>query len=61
MTAVMIKRALDTLLSVAEGFLCRETGVSYVLKPYTVVSAEAGRLRCRQTRSMRDESGQLYS
>jgi hypothetical protein len=33
---VMIRRALDTLPSVVEGFLCRETDVSYVLKPDTV-------------------------
>ena len=34
--AVMMRRALDTLSRVVEGFLCRETGVSYVLKPDTV-------------------------
>jgi hypothetical protein len=38
--AVMIRRALDTLPSVVEGFLCRETDVSYVLKPDTTVSAD---------------------
>jgi hypothetical protein len=32
MTAVMIRRALDTLSSVADSFLCRERCVSYVLK-----------------------------
>jgi hypothetical protein len=35
-TAVMIRRAFDTSQSVAEGFLCLETSVSYVLKLDTV-------------------------
>ena len=39
--AVMIRRALDTLQSVAESSLCRETGVSYVLKLDTTGSANA--------------------
>jgi hypothetical protein len=33
---VMIRRAFDTSQSVAEGFLCLETSVSYVLKLDTV-------------------------
>jgi hypothetical protein len=32
----MIRRAFDTPQSVAEGFLCLETSVSYVLKLDTV-------------------------
>jgi hypothetical protein len=32
----MIRRAFDTSQSVAEGFLCLETSVSYVLKLDTV-------------------------
>jgi hypothetical protein len=36
---VMIRRAFDTSQSVAEGFLCLETSVSYVLKPDTTGTA----------------------
>jgi hypothetical protein len=41
--AVMIRRALDTLPSVVEGFLCRETDVSYVLKPDTAPATNTRR------------------
>jgi hypothetical protein len=36
---VMIRRAFDTSQSVAEGFLCLETSVSYVLKLDTTGTA----------------------
>ena len=38
-TAVMIRRAFDTPQSVAEGFLCLETWVSYVLNQHTTGGA----------------------
>jgi hypothetical protein len=45
--AVMIRRALDTLPSVVEGFLCRETDVSYVLKPDTATPTLAGQIQAK--------------
>lgn len=44
-TAVMIRRAFDTPQSVAEGFLCLETWVSYVLKLDTTDTAKQYRYR----------------